>query len=220
MLPKVSILAMVAQNAGFTSPLLDVGTYYELGYSLGADAVLAGADSMLTGLSDFGEVPADESVPFEKSADGELPWLVITDSAGRMSGKLGHYRHMEYIRDCIVLVSDSSPKGYLDYLEENSYRKIIGPKGPAGKVDLRHSLERLAADFGITHLRADAVGRLSSALLNEGLVDEIVMIYAPLIERTPDVTAFPGIDRDIRLSLCKLERLEGGYFFASYSILK
>jgi 2,5-diamino-6-(ribosylamino)-4(3H)-pyrimidinone 5'-phosphate reductase len=220
MLPRVSILAMVAQNAGFTSPLLDVGAYYELGYKLGADAVLAGADSMLSGLSDFGDAPADETIPTVKAADGELPWLVITDSAGRMYRNLGHYRHMEYIRDCIILASDSSPKGYLDYLKENRYRSIISAKSPAGRVDLRYSLERLAADYGISHLRADAVGRLSSALLNEGLVDELVMIYAPLIEKMPDMTAFPGIERDIRLSLSKLERLEGGYFCAYYSVVK
>ena len=220
MLPKVSILAMVAQNAGFTSPLLDIGAYYDLGYKLGADAVLAGADSMLTGLSSFGDRPADESVPEEKASDGNLPWLVITDSRGRMAGNLGHYRHMEYIRDCIVLASSSSPKDYLCYLEDNRYRSVLSPAGPDGRADLEHSLGRLTADFGITHLRVDAVGRLSSALLNAGLVDEIVMIYAPLIEKKPGMTAFPGIERDIRLNLARLERLEGGYFCAYYSVVK
>lgn len=130
----------------------------------------------------------------------------------------GDYRHMEYIRDCIVLASGSSPKDYLDYLEENRYKHVMSPESTAGRVDLRYSLERLAAEYGITHLRADAVGRLSSALLNEGLVDELVMIYAPLIERMPAMTAFPGIERDIRLGLTKLERLEGGYFCAYYSV--
>ncbi len=220
MRPKVSILAMVAQNAGFTSPLLDTGAYYDLGYKLGADAVMAGADSMLTGLSGFGGNPPDESVPVEKAADEELPWLVITDSAGRMTGKLGYYRQMEYIRDCIVLACASSPKDYLCYLERNHYRTVLSPNRADGGVDLEHSLNRLHADFGISHLRVDAVGRLSSALLNAGLVDELAMIYAPLLERMPAMTAFPGIERDIRLSLTGLERLESGYFCAYYSVSK
>lgn len=217
--PKVTILAMVAQNAGFKSPLLDVGAYYELGYKLGADAVLAGADSMLTGLSGFGDAPSDESVP-QKASDDGLPWLVITDSAGRMAGKLGHYRHMEYIRDCIVLASCSSPKQYLHYLQDNRYLTVLSPASQDARVDLGYSLGRLASDFGISHLRVDAVGRLSSALLNAGLVDELVMLYAPLLERMPDVAAFPGIQKDIRLCLTGLERLEGGYFCAYYSVLR
>ena len=218
--PKVTILAMVAQNAGFTSPLLDIGAYYDLGYKLGADAVMAGADSMLTGLSGFGDAASDESMPVDKASDSELPWLIITDSAGRMAGKLGHYRHMEYIRDCIVLASASSPREYMEYLEHNRYRSILSPKAGGRGADLGYSLERLHADFGIAHIRVDAVGRLASALLNGGLADELVMIYAPLMESMPAVTAFPGIEKDIRLSLTELERLEGGYFCAHYSVYK
>lgn len=213
-------MAMVAENAGFTSPLLDVGAYYDLGYKMGADAVMAGAASMLSGLAEFGDAPADETVPMDKAADGELPWLVITDSAGRMEGKLGHYRHMEYIRDCIVLVSCLSPGSYLDYLERNSYKRVISPPSSQGKVDLAFALERLYEEFSITHLRVDAVGSLSSAFLNEDLADELVMIHAPLLEKAPENTAFPGIKKDIRLSLTRLERLEGGYFCAYYTVGK
>ena len=55
MKPKVTVFSMITQDAGYVSGLLDVDLYYEVGYALGADAVMAGADSMLEGLKGFGQ---------------------------------------------------------------------------------------------------------------------------------------------------------------------
>jgi len=215
--PKVTIFSMITLDAGYVSGLLDVDLYYEAGYALGADAVMAGADSMLEGLAGFGQAPCDETLPEEKRHDFNLPWLVITDSRARLMGYLGHYRNMEYIRDVLVLISEATPKAYVDYLRQNGYDYVVSGHD---RCNLGLALEQLALKHCLKHIRADSVGSLATSLLNEGLADELAVIFSPFISKSPSPRAFDGLLKDVRLSPISNETLRNGYFMARYAIGK
>jgi riboflavin biosynthesis pyrimidine reductase len=217
MKPKVSLLCMVSQDAGYISKDFDMQLYYEAGYKLGADAVIAGADTMLEGLTGFGDSPCIETGPPKKAKDPELPWLVITDSKGRMISLLGHYREMEFVRDVIVLVASSTPTEYVEYLKKYGYRYISAGRQ---RCDLTECLEGLRNSINIQHLRVDSVGSLATAFLNECLSDEITMIYSPIITKSPSPRAFDGLKRDIGLSLISTDTLRHGNIMATFTIMK
>ncbi len=217
MKPKVTIFSMITLDAGYVSGLLDVDLYYEAGYALGADAVMAGADSMLEGLAGFGQAPCDETLPEEKRHDFNLPWLVITDSRARLMGKLGHYRNMEYVRDVLVLVSKATPKEYIDYLEKNSYEYYVSGDD---RCDMSEALDQLNLYCHIEHIRVDAVGSLAASLLNEGLADELCVIVAPYLLQSPSLRAFDGLNKDIRLFPVSSGPLRNGYMITTYKIEK
>lgn len=216
MRPETILFCMTSADGSFISELLDIDLYYETGYTFGADAVMAGADSMLTGLEGFAGKSPDESYPCEKAGDTSLPWLVISDSKGRLFGHLGHYRHMEYIRDVIVLVSEATPVSYLRYLEENSYRHI---KTGSDRCDLADALMKLGGDFGIRLLRVDSVGALAGAFLQEGLADKLVIIVSPFVARTPSLRPFGALGKDVALELIASEPLRDGHVMTTYKVI-
>jgi 2,5-diamino-6-(ribosylamino)-4(3H)-pyrimidinone 5'-phosphate reductase len=208
---------MITLDAGYVSGLLDVDLYYEAGYKLGAGVVMVGADSMLEGLEGFGQAPCDETRPEQKRNDCDLPWLAITDSHARLMGKLGHYRNMEYIRDVLMLVSKATPKEYVDYLEKNSYEYyVVGDD----RCDLAEGLEQLYLYHQSELVRVDAVGGLAVALLNEGLADELCVIHAPYLLKSPSLKAFEGLLKDVRLFPESTERLRNGYLLTRYRVDK
>jgi 2,5-diamino-6-(ribosylamino)-4(3H)-pyrimidinone 5'-phosphate reductase len=49
------------------------------------------------------------------------------------------------------------------------------------RVDLAAALEQLASEYGVCTLRADSGGRLNTALLQAGLVDEVSLLLHPYL---------------------------------------
>jgi 2,5-diamino-6-(ribosylamino)-4(3H)-pyrimidinone 5'-phosphate reductase len=215
MRPKVSIMSIMSPDGGYVSPGFDVGLYYEVAGLLEADAVLIGADTALEGLAGSGDSSFTESNPAEKVSNTKLPWLFITDSMGRMSGKLAPYRNMEYVRDVVVLISESTSSQYRKYLEDNFYGFIVAGKG---KCDLIAALEEISRIYGIKHLRADTVGNLGAALINSSLADEICIIYSPLLIGDASPKAFPGLKEIRVLKLISSRRARGGHYIVRYSL--
>lgn len=215
MKPYTILFCMTSADGSFVSDRFDTDLYYETGYALGADAVMTGADSMLAGLESFAGKSPDESSPRGKAGDASLPWLVVSDSKGRLFGHLGHYRHMEYIRDVIVLVSKETPASYVRYLEDNSYGYI---RAGSDRCDLAEAVARLGIDFGIKLLRVDSVGALAGAFLDEGLADRMVLITSPFIARTPSIRPFGALGKDVALELVDCKALRGGHVMSTYRV--
>ncbi|HOA14801.1 MAG TPA: dihydrofolate reductase family protein [Bacillota bacterium] len=215
MKPYTILFCMMSADGSFISDRFDTDLYYETGYALGADAVMTGADSMLTGLESFAGRSPDESCPHEKAGDASLPWLVVSDSKGRLFGHLGHYRHMEFIRDVIVLVSQATPASYVRYLEDNSYGYI---RAGFDRCDLVEAVAKLGNDFGIKILRVDSAGALAGTFLDEGLADRLVLITSPFIARTPSRRPFGALVKDVALDLVECKAQRGGHVMATYIV--
>jgi 2,5-diamino-6-(ribosylamino)-4(3H)-pyrimidinone 5'-phosphate reductase len=157
----------------------DLGLYYALAGQLGAEAILAGSQTMLVGLDaaieDMASIEISESL--HEEVEDERGLLVVVDSQGQL-GKLHHLKITPYWRDTIVLCSMATPAEYLNYLKQHRFDFIQVGKH---KVDLRAALTKLRGDYGIQVIRVDSGGILNGVLLREGLVDEVSLLITPTL---------------------------------------
>lgn len=181
---------------------VDMGVHYGLVAQLGVDAHLIGSETVRSGLEDFGEdigpeTEADRRPP-ESAEDTGLPWWVIVDSRGRLGGSLHGMRRFQFCRDVVVLVADTTPAPYLEYLASRSYRHhAVGRE----RVDLAEALALLSREYGVQKLLIDSGPGLVGALLDAELVDRISLVVAPHVAGCEQPTLFSGTHGSVALKL-------------------
>lgn len=216
MRPRVILSNAISLNGSLTGFAIDYGIYYPVLLSCNPDAVLVGADTVLAARD---SVPSEVEGDFRKRAvqPGETrPWWVVVDSRGRLPPVLHFYRRMEYVRDIIVLVSGQTPGAYIRYLEEREYEYVVAG---SGRVDLNAAFSTLAERYGIRTLVSDTGGRLDTALLESGLVDEISLIVAPVLSGEMATPLYrPGSHRTLPLLLKGCTPLGDGYVRLVYDV--
>ena len=228
MLPRVVLHNAVSLDGRIEGFPLDLEQYYELASTWKEDATLAGSQTFLKAADEA--PPEDESAFLSPEADPEdrRPLLVIPDSRGHI--RSWHYlRSLPYWRGFVALCSRSTPREYLQYLEERHIDCIITGDD---HVDLQASLEQLASRYGIKVVRVDAGGTLNGLLLRQGLVDEVsLLVYPSLVGgerqssifRAPDLAAasapaWQGSDGVISLYLIDAQRLKGDVMWLRYKV--
>jgi 2,5-diamino-6-(ribosylamino)-4(3H)-pyrimidinone 5'-phosphate reductase len=150
----------------------DVGRYYELAAYWQADAILAGADTLLKAYPEERLTPEDTEA-FEHvkpKPDDTRPLLIIPDSRGRLHPILHLLRHEPYWRDYLILTSESTPDSYLNYLKK---RHIEYLSTGDNHVDFRPALKEINLRYGVKTVRVDSGGTLNGVLLRSGLVNEV-----------------------------------------------
>jgi len=222
MRPKVIIYNATSLDGRIDSFEADVGLYYRLAGTWGEDATLVGSGTMFKPGRDREEGPEEGYEPPERDPGDTRPLLVVPDSLGRVRS-WNSIRSWPYWRDVLVLVSRSTPREYLDYLDGKRVRHAaIG----RDHVDLRAALALLAKRYGVRVVRVDSGGTLNGALLREGLVDEVsVLLHPTLVGGTgvrplvvgPD-PASP--DEAVALRLTRMERQKGGIVWLRYKVVK
>lgn len=175
MLPHVILYNAVSLDGRTTGFNADIESYYELASKWDIDAVLMGSNTVLMGFEAEIEENLDFIVNREKNSEDTRPYLVVPDSKGRIR-IWGELFKMPYLRDIIVLCSNSTPKEYLDFLDERKMDYLITGKE---NVDLNAALMELNSKYGIKSLRVDSGGILNGILLREGLADEIHLLIHP-----------------------------------------
>lgn len=212
MKPHLTTFTLVSLDGKYASIPLDAALYYECGAEYEFDAVLVGADTALTGAAQIPDETEADCLPPER--DPALPWMVLIDSRARLQGKLHVYRAMPYCRDVAVVVSASTPPSYIQYLKDRGYRYL---RAGEQRVDLAQALELLQSQLGIARVRADTGGVLTSALIDAGLVDEIMLILAPLLagdRALPSV--FDPLEGLVSLRLVEHRALRDGHLLLRY----
>jgi 2,5-diamino-6-(ribosylamino)-4(3H)-pyrimidinone 5'-phosphate reductase len=222
MLPKVILHNAVSIDGRITDFPADMGVYYTIAMEFGEGATLVGADTILSAPE---EVPPEDEGAFEppvREKGDKRPILVIPDSRGRLDS-WHHWRCQPYWRDWVALVSHSTPKRYLKYLEKRHIGYIVAGKR---KVDLRKALEELRARYKVRKVRTDSGGNLNGALFDAGLIDEVSVLVEPYIVGGPTPltlvhNAGPGGPDDaLRLRLAGVEKRRGGIVWLRYRVVK
>jgi len=217
----------------------DIGLFYQVAAAFGADAMLAGSDTMLAA---YASAPPDdgaeiESAPAETEpapaeADGGQAdagqageaggLLVVPDSRGRI-GNWPQIRREPWWRDVVVLCARATPRAYVAGLEEMGVDYIVAGEE---RVDLRVALEALHERYGVEVVQVDSGGTLNGALLRAGLVDEVSLLISPTlaggtspnsIYRAPDLAGPEGV---LPLRLLHLERLTGDVVWLRYELVR
>jgi 2,5-diamino-6-(ribosylamino)-4(3H)-pyrimidinone 5'-phosphate reductase len=209
MLPKIVIYNTVSLDGAIKDFNVDIALHYEVAGRIGSQVMLVGSDTAKTGIELFGqktqEQPSDWIKPKFKDDDDRGYWA-LADSRGKLVGLLHIYRQSGYGKDVIVLVSNTTPKEYIDYLRSRNYDYIVAG---ADHVDYRAALEELNRRYGFDTVATDTGGVLAAELLKQGLVDEIMLMVAPEIVGKKAVALFRSIEQPVKLEFVNCEPIKG-----------
>jgi 2,5-diamino-6-(ribosylamino)-4(3H)-pyrimidinone 5'-phosphate reductase len=219
MLPKIIIHNTISLDGSYTEIAADMDLHYSIAAAFGAQAYLAGSNTVKSATV---KIPAEKKSDFHKpeiNKNDPRPYWIIADSRGQLEGMLHFFRRMVFIKDIIVLVSEKTPKKYLQYLVERDYDIIYSGKDHA---DLSDAFQALRKNYGIKKIIADTGGMLDCVLLNQGLANEINLLIAPEINSHDKIKLFDFISENnhIELKLMNVFRHPKGFTQLHYKIIK
>jgi len=188
----------------------NMGLHYEIAGGYESKVHLIGSNTIVAGIELYGEgVPPEEKIDFEKpERDKSLPFWVIPDTRGKLKGVLHTCRRFDFCRDVVVLVSEATPKGYLEHLRERNYTFHVVGKD---HVDLRESLLLLSSKYKVKRVLTDTGRILGNFLLKRGFVSELSLLVHPVIVGEKSYNIFGDVNENIGLRLCRKEFFSGGY---------
>ena len=215
MKPKIVMHSQISLDGrikGFDNPEI----YYQVAGGISADAVLFGSNTVFTA---FEEYPNETEADFEKTSidmNDTRPIGVIPDSRGILRN-LHCLRNLGYLKQIIILVSTATPKEYLDYLEKRNYAYIVAGND---HVDYEKAFQILYEQYGCECMRTDSGGKLTSILLENGLVDEISLVISPCFVGNKEKCLFESLllPEKIELELMKTEIVDQNYLSLRYSV--
>ncbi len=216
--PKIILHNSVSLDGSFVNFEPHMGLHYQIAGQYKPEAHLIGSNTITKGIELYGEgVPDEEETDFKKPArEKGLPFWVVVDTKGSCKGLLHTCRQFEFCKDVIVLISEETPKDYIDFLEERNYDfHKVGQK----HVDLKKSLELLEEEYGVKTVLADTGRILGNLLLDLGLVSEISLLVHPLITGIKGQNLFSRIENAIKVKLIKKEILEENYLWLVYQVI-
>ena len=218
-LPKVIVHNSISLDGSLTGFQPNMLLHYKIAGNYGAKAHLIGSNTIKAGVELFEkQIPLEEKIDFTKpKRNKDLPYWVIPDSAGKLKGLLHTCRRAEFCKDIILLVSEKTPKEYLNYLKERDYTYNVVGKD---HINLEKALELLFLEYKIKKVLVDSGKILSNVLLNQGFVSEISLLLHPIVVGKKSYNIFDEINENIALSLKKYECLSNGYIWLAYKIKK
>ncbi|HEY9062651.1 MAG TPA: RibD family protein [Pseudobacteroides sp.] len=183
MLPHVVVHNAVSVDGRMDCFEADVGLYNFLALIWKPDVMLSSSNTIL---SWFDNELATETVKAEmekirsrteKETQDRKQLLAVVDSRGKV--KVWHkLLETNHWRDVVVLCSESTPKEYLQFLDDIQIKYLITGEE---KVNFHQALERLASEYGAKVVRVDSGGTLNGILFREGLVNEVSVLIYPLL---------------------------------------
>jgi 2,5-diamino-6-(ribosylamino)-4(3H)-pyrimidinone 5'-phosphate reductase len=217
MKPEIIIHNSISLDGSLTGFMPDMELHYKIAGEYNPDAHLIGSATILKGIEMFGEgipeeVPGDFVSP---QRDASVPWWVIVDSGGRLKNVLHTCRRFEFCRDVILLVSQTTPGGYISHLKERNYQFIVAGKD---KVDLKMAIKKLQGKYGMNKILTDTGSVLGNLLLNMGLVSEISLLIHPLLIGEKCYPMFPDITGNMTLRFKESKQFESGCIWMVYRV--
>jgi 2,5-diamino-6-(ribosylamino)-4(3H)-pyrimidinone 5'-phosphate reductase len=220
MAPRVIMFNSVSVDGSIKDFELDIGLHYEVADHFKSDAKLIGSETARTGIDLFTEkVPTEEQADFAKpiiKSDETRPFWVLADSKGKLKGLLHVYRRSCYCKDVIILVSNKTPEDYTSYLKERNYSIIVAGEEA---IDYRAALDKLSMYYNVKSVMTDSGGGLTSILLKEGLVDELMLLISPVVVGKGSTNLFRYLDVKVNLELIRTERIRGNHTLVVYRII-
>lgn len=218
-LPKIIIHNSISIDGSLTNFEPNMSLHYQIAGYYKPDVHLIGSNTIKKGIELYeDDIPPEEKKDFEKQDRSKiLPYWVIIDTHGKLKGLLHTCRRFEFCKDVIILVSEKTPKNYLNYLKERNYEYHIVGKD---NVNLKKALKLLSAKYKIKTILTDTGRILGNLLLNQGFVSEISLLIHPVIVGKKSYNMFSYINKNLTLKLIKKVTLENEYIWFVYKVKK
>lgn len=142
-------------------------------------------------------------------------WSVSLDSRGTLLWKDA----LVDDKPLLCIVSEAAPAAYLDSLKAKGISYIaVG----AERIDLVRAMGLLNEHFGVTRVAVVGGGHINAAFLAAGLLDEISMVYGPLIDgRQNMAAAFDGLPTATlprKVKLRTVKQFDDGCVWMTYGL--
>jgi 2,5-diamino-6-(ribosylamino)-4(3H)-pyrimidinone 5'-phosphate reductase len=227
----VTVYNEISADGRITGFAGDAALYYGHGFTWPRDAILMGSVTAgafgppETDAEAAGEGPSVPPSPvppgFEGLVNGPRPLLVVVDSRGAVR----NWRNAQaapWYGGYLSLVSDQTPAQHLEYLTRRGVGVV---RCGEGRVDLAEGLRRLYDEHGVRRVRTDGGGLLTGALLAAGLVDELIVMVAPVLCEDPRGRPLVELQSRLprnaaRLELINTETQDGGVVVLRYSVVR
>lgn len=203
---------MVAQLPG-------VEDYYPLLDELCLQSTISGKTTARLELAEPGKFQPESNTPFgketvSKKTDSENGYTIVVDTKGTLIWK----HDSEYDKPHILITSKQVSQEYLCYLDEKNISYIV--TGDI-KIDLSAACEALRETFGIEQLGIVGGPAINTAFLDEGLLDEVIVLIGAGIDGR--ATFPPVFNRDdssntspTPLQLIEAKTYDSGAVFIRY----
>ena len=217
MLPEIIVHNSISLDGSLTNFQPNMELHYQIAGSYKPDIHLVGSNTVRIGVDLYGEgIPTEEEKDFEKpKRNKSLPYWVIPDTKGTLKGLLHTCRRFEFCRDVVVLISETTPKEYSEYLRERNYAYHIVGKN---HVDLEKTIKLLSAKYEVKKVLADTGKILGNLLLEQGFVSELSLLVHPVIVGKRAYNIFGSINEKLDLKLLQQKIFPHGYVWLVYSI--
>lgn len=121
----------------------------------------------------------------------------------------------------VALLSGRVSDDYLAFLRGRGISYLLaGGRG----LDLPLALEKIASRLGVRTLMLEGGGRINAAMLRAGLVDELSVLLAPVVDGRPGTPALfdlePGGAPPRGLALAEVERRPGDVLWLRYRVAR
>jgi len=218
-IPKIIIHNSVSIDGSLTNFEPNMELHYKIAGNYKPDIHLIGSNTIKKGIELYGEgIPPEEKKDFQKQDRiKSFPDWVIIDTQGQLEGLLHICRRFEFCKDVIILVSEKTPKNYLNYLKERNYGYHIVGKN---YVNLKKALELLLTKYQVKIILTDTGRILGNLLLNQGFVSEISLLIHPIIVGIKSYNMFSDINKNLKLKLIRKETLEDEFIWVVYGVEK
>jgi riboflavin biosynthesis pyrimidine reductase len=119
----------------------------------------------------------------------------------------------------VAILSERVPDEYLAFLRERGVSYVLAG---AQDVNLRLALEKVGERFGVRTLMLEGGGRINGGMLRAGLVDEVSLLVAPVVDGRLGTPGLFDVDGDFappRLVLEAAERRADDALWLRYRVV-
>jgi riboflavin biosynthesis pyrimidine reductase len=193
--------------------------YEEVHRAFEADAWLVGRVTMAEMSKAGPHAPMQYSAvarPYHFAARSPGRYAVALDPSGRL-----HFAKAEINGDhVVVLLGRDVPDSHLAELAADGVSYIVAE---AANVDLAATLDVLGRELGIHRLLLEGGATINGAFFAAGLVDELSLLLAPIVEGRVGVQSFVefgeiGLAGKVQFSLQSCEKLASGLVHLRYAV--
>ena len=215
--PKVILHNSISIDGSILGFDVNMEQHYQIANSYKADVHLIGSNTIKEGIKMFyPEIPKEEKSDFlNPKRNEDLPLWVIPDTKGILNGMHHVYRRFEWCKDIVVLISNQTPRDYIEYLIERNYDYYIVGEN---YVDYNQAINLLVKQYNAKTILTDTGKTLNCILINKGLIDEISLLVHPVIVGKKQYTLFSDICKNIEIELINLEKYSDSKIWVTYKV--